>query len=53
MNEDESVTSHKKRGQKAWYKIFNQISKGNLSKLFYSQDRFSTYDDFKEAVGKK
>ena len=53
LNEDESVTSHKKRGQKAWYKIFNQISKGNLSKLFYSQDRFSTYDDFKEAVGKK
>ncbi len=53
VNEDESVTSHKKRGQKAWYKTFNEISKGNLNKLFYSQERFSTYDDFKEAIGKK
>ena len=53
VNEDESVTSHKKRGQKAWYKTFNEISKGNLNKLFYSQERFSTYDDFKDAIGKK
>ena len=51
-NEDETLTSHKKRGKKAWYKTFNDISKGNLSKLFYSQERFANYKDFQEALGK-
>jgi len=51
-NEDETLTSHKKRGKKAWYKTFNDISKGNLSKLFYSQERFSNYKDFQKALGK-
>ena len=53
LNEDETLTSHKKRGKKAWYKTFNDISKGNLSKLFYSQDRFSNYKDFQQALGRK
>ena len=53
LNEDETLPSHKKRGKKAWYKTFNDISKGNLSKLFYSQDRFSNYKDFQQALGRK
>ena len=52
-NEDDNLTSHKKRGKKAWYKTFNDISKGNLGKLFYSQERFANYKDFKKALGKK
>ena len=51
-NEDETLTSHKKRGKKAWYKTFNDISKGNLSKLFYSQERFANYKDFQKALGR-
>ena len=53
VNEDETLTSHKKRGKKVWYKTFNDISKGNLGKLFYSQERFANYKDFQQALGKK
>ena len=53
LNEDETATAHRKRHDKAWYKIFNDISKGNLGKLYGSQLRFNTYDDFKKALGKK
>ena len=53
LNEDETATAHRKRHDKAWYKVFNDISKGNLGKLYGSQLRFNTYDDFKKALGKK
>jgi len=48
-DEDQSKNTHFKRNTVNWYKRFNQISKGNLSKLFYSQDRFATYGDFEKS----
>tara|TARA_B100001939_G_scaffold289043_1_gene260075 strand:+ start:3343 stop:4344 length:1002 start_codon:yes stop_codon:yes gene_type:complete len=51
-NEDETQTSHRKRGDKAWYKVFNDISKGNLGKLFGRQDKFNTYKDFQKSLGR-
>lgn len=50
--EDQSKNTHFKRNSVNWYKRFNEISKGNLSKLFFSQDRFSTYKDFKNEIDK-
>jgi len=50
--EDQSKNTHFKRNSVNWYKKFNEISKGNLSKLFFSQDRFSTYKDFKDEIDK-
>ena len=50
--EDQSKNTHFKRNSVNWYKKFNEISKGNLSKLFFSQDRFSTYKDFKNEIDK-
>ncbi len=45
--EDDSKQSHFKR-QTNWYKKFNDLSKGNLDKLFHNQSRFFNYDDFEE-----
>ena len=46
--EDDSLNTHFKRASKNWYKEFNNISKGNLNKLYYNQDRFFNYKDFKK-----
>ena len=48
-NEDDKKESHFKR-QTNWYKKFNDVSKGNLNKLHYNQDRFFNYQDFKKEI---
>ena len=42
--EDQSKNTHFKRATKNWYKEFNNVSKGNLSKLYYSQEPFNKKD---------
>ena len=39
--EDQSKNTHFKRATKNWYKEFNNVSKGNLNKLYYSQEPFN------------
>ena len=39
--EDQSQNTHFKRATRNWYKEYNEISKGNLNKLFYSQEPFN------------
>ena len=39
--EDQSKNTHFKRSTRNWYKEFNEVSKGNLNKLFYSQEPFN------------
>tara|TARA_Y100001938_G_scaffold117061_1_gene161365 strand:- start:129 stop:1109 length:981 start_codon:yes stop_codon:yes gene_type:complete len=43
-DEDQSKNTHFKRATKNWYKEFNNVSKGNLSKLYYSQEPFNKKD---------
>ena len=40
-DEDQSKNTHFKRATKNWYKEFNNVSKGNLNKLYYSQEPFN------------
>jgi hypothetical protein len=40
-DEDQSKNTHFKRSTRGWYKEFNEVSKGNLNKLFYSQEPFN------------
>ena len=42
--EDQSKNTHFKRATKNWYKEFNNVSKGNLNKLYYSQEPFNKKD---------
>jgi|TARA_Y100000361_G_scaffold146387_1_gene156743 hypothetical protein len=39
--EDQSKNTHFKRSTRNWYKEFNEVSKGNLNKLYYSQEPFN------------
>jgi len=39
--EDQSKNTHSKRATRNWYKEFSKVSKGNLNKLYYSQEPFS------------
>ena len=39
--EDQSKNTHFKRSTRGWYKEFNEVSKGNLNKLYYSQEPFN------------
>ena len=39
--EDQSKNTHFKRSTRGWYKQFNEVSKGNLNKLYYSQEPFN------------
>ena len=41
MGEDNSKNTHFKRATRNWYKEFNEVSKGNMDKLYYSQEPFS------------
>ena len=43
-DEDQSKNTHFKRATKNWYKEFNNVSKGNLSKLYNSQEPFNKKD---------
>ena len=43
-DEDQSKNTHFKRATKNWYKEFNNVSKGNLNKLYYSQEPFNKKD---------
>jgi hypothetical protein len=45
--EDDKKESHFKR-QTNWYKKFNDMSKGNLDKLYKNQSKFFNYEDFKK-----
>ena len=47
QGEDDSLNTHFKRATKNWYKEFNDVSKGNLNKLYRSQEPFAK-KDFKE-----
>ena len=40
-DEDQTKNTHFKRSTRNWYKEYNLISKGNLMKLFNSQERFN------------
>ena len=40
-DEDQSKNTHSKRATRNWYKEFNNVSKGNLNKLYYSQEPFN------------
>jgi hypothetical protein len=40
-DEDQTKNTHFKRSTKNWYKEFNNVSKGNLDKLYYSQEPFN------------
>jgi len=42
--EDQSKNTHTKRSTRNWYKEFNNVSKGNLDKLYYSQEPFNKKD---------
>ena len=42
--EDQTKNTHFKRATKNWYKEFNDISKGNLNKLYRSQEPFAKKD---------
>ena len=44
QGEDDSLNTHFKRATKNWYKEFNDVSKGNLNKLYYSQEPFAKKD---------
>ena len=39
--EDQSKNTHSKRATRNWYKEYNQVSKGNLNKLYRSQEPFN------------
>jgi len=41
QGEDDSLNTHFKRATKNWYKEFNDVSKGNLNKLYHSQEPFN------------
>ena len=43
-DEDQTKNTHFKRSTKNWYKEFNNVSKGNLDKLYYSQEPFNKKD---------
>ena len=43
-DEDQSKNTHFKRATKNWYKEFNNVSKGNLNKLYNSQEPFNKKD---------
>ena len=43
-DEDQSKNTHTKRSTRNWYKEFNNVSKGNLNKLYYSQEPFNKKD---------
>ena len=40
-DEDQTKNTHFKRSTKNWYKEFNNVSKGNLNKLYRSQEPFA------------
>ena len=44
QGEDDSLNTHFKRATKNWYKEFNDVSKGNLNKLYRSQEPFAKKD---------
>ena len=44
QGEDDSLNTHFKRASNNWYKEFNDVSKGNLNKLYRSQDPFAKKD---------
>ena len=39
--EDQSKNTHSKRATRNWYKEFSKVSKGNLNKLYHSQEPFN------------
>ena len=39
--EDQSKNTHFKRSTRNWYKEYNEVSKGNLNKLYHSQEPFN------------
>ena len=41
QGEDDKLNTHFKRATKNWYKEFNNVSKGNLNKLYRSQEPFA------------
>ena len=41
---DNTKNTHFKRATRNWYKEFNEVSKGNLNKLYYSQEPFNKKD---------
>ena len=43
-DEDQTKNTHFKRATKNWYKEFNEVSKGNLNKLYNSQEPFNKKD---------
>jgi len=43
-DEDQTKNTHFKRATKNWYKEFNEVSKGNLNKLYSSQEPFNKKD---------
>ena len=43
-DEDQSKNTHSKRATRNWYKEFSKVSKGNLNKLYYSQEPFNKKD---------
>ena len=42
--DDNTKNTHFKRATRNWYKEFNEVSKGNLNKLYYSQEPFNKKD---------